>query len=82
MRRDGRVREVSQESSEIDRGDTELLRIVREERSVAASSVPAFVLLSRVRTGEAAVRVENRVLREVWEREEVGRLDVRVSVKY
>ena len=56
-----------------------MLRVVREERAVAAPFVPALVLLSRVRAGEAVVRVENRVLREVWEREEVGRVDVRVS---
>ena len=37
---DGRVREVSRQSPGIDRGDSKLLRTVREERAVAAPFVP------------------------------------------
>ena len=78
-REDGRVREVSRQSPGIDRGDSKLLRTVREERAVAAPFVPTSVLLSRVRAGKAVVRVENRVLRKVREREEVRRVDIRIS---
>ena len=78
-REDGRVREVSRQPPGIDRGDSKLLRTVREERAVAAPFVSASVLLSRVRAGEAVVRVENRVLRKVREREEVRRVDIRIS---